>query len=145
MAIPAAREPVADRVGRLEIPCRAGGLASSELVGHERVEGLERVVGTAGATVAPDRREGVHAEHLGHRHDRRGGLVGRVVVAVVEGGVARTNGVVDDRERPGDVEVVVHRVAEGLRQNAVHALQGAHPVGALEEARDPLDRGAAPR
>ena len=40
--------------------------------------------------------------------DRRGILV----VAVVEGGVAGAHGLVDHGERPGDAEVVVHRLAE---------------------------------
>src|SRR6476660_5915395 len=134
-------QPVANRVGRLEIPCRAGGLASSKLVGDQCVESGERVVRAAGAGVVPDRRERVHSEHLGHGHDRRGGLVRRVVVTVVEGGVARTHRVVDNGKRPGHVEVVVHRVPEGLRQNAVHAHERTHTVHPLQEARDPLDRG----
>src|SRR6478735_1398806 len=81
-------QPVANRVGRLEIPCGAGGLASSKLVVDQCVESRERVVVTA-----------------------------------VEGGVARTYRVVNDGKRPRHVEVVVHRVPEGLRQNAVHALE----------------------
>ena len=113
-----------------------------ELVGDEHVEGGEGVVGTTRTGVVPYRRERVDPEHLGHGDHCRGGLVRRVVVAVVERGVAGSHRVVHDGQGAGHVEVVVHGLAERRRQHAVGTVQGAHPVDAFEEPRDPLDGGA---
>ena len=48
---------------------------------------------------APVRCKRVHAEHVGHGDDGAGGGEGRLVVALVEGGVAGAHGVVHDGER----------------------------------------------
>ena len=48
----------------------------------------------------------------------QGGVAGRLVVVLVERGVAGADGLVDDGERPGHAEVVVHRGGELGRQRA---------------------------
>ena len=65
-------ELVADRVGRVEVACGAGGCAGRELVGLTSASrAVERVVGAVGATVPQTGSERVDAEHVGHRDDRR--------------------------------------------------------------------------
>jgi hypothetical protein len=65
----------------------------------------------------------------------------RLEVAVVERGVAGPDRVVDDGERPGDVEVVVHGVAERLGQllRSAGRERDVTRSDPIEEALDAVD------
>src|SRR6476646_6146007 len=131
---------VADGVRGREVARGPGGLARGQPVGHERVEGGHRLGRRGAGPGVPSGVEGVDDEHLGHldHGPRRPG--GGVLVTLVEGGVARADGVVDDGQCARDVEVVVHRGRELRRQlrGGERRLRAIEPPS--QEALDAVDR-----
>ena len=135
------RQRVADRVGRGEVPllARAAWRASS-WARDERVERHSAPASVAAAAPSQCAASGLmpSTSVIATTAPRRGER--RLVVAVVERGVAGAHGVVHDGERPGDVEVVVHRRGEPSGTARVPLPRTRRPRAAAARSRKPSMR-----